>query len=209
MGDVKPLRRLRSVPKTDQETSAADNTEERDRAITSSLRAAGRGDESAFQTFYELMSPLVYGIGLKVLRDPAIAEEVAQEVFVELWRLAPRFDAERGSAKSWSATIAHRRAVDRVRSEQAHRRRTEREGHKASIAHDDTVESVVERFEVTQVRQALDLLNDAQREAVTLAYYGGHTYREVAVLLDTPEGTVKTRIRDGLIKLRDHLEVTP
>ncbi len=173
------------------------------------LKLAGLGDQAAFGELYDSISGLVHGIVLKVVRDPSQTEEVVQEVFVEIWRLAPRYDAERGTVTGWAATIAHRRAVDRVRSEQSTRVRNEREGSKITIEHDSVSDEVVENdhteFERRRVRKALDKLTDMQRQAVELAYFGGHTYREVAVLLDTPEGTIKTRIRDGMIRLRDEL----
>lgn len=174
------------------------------------MQRAGRGDQDAFAALYDATAGLVHGIVLRVVRDPAQSEEVVQEVFVEVWRLAPRFDGTRGTVTSWMATMAHRRAVDRVRSEQASRNRAEREG--ASVVvddHDAAADPVVERdhtdFERRRVRKALDRLTAMQREAVELAYFGGHTYREVAVLLGEPEGTIKTRIRDGMIRLRDEL----
>jgi RNA polymerase sigma-70 factor (ECF subfamily) len=143
-----------------------------------------------------------------VLRDPAQAEEVAQEVLVEVWRTATRFDTARGSATSWIFTIAHRRAVDRVRAEQAATDRTMKVG-MASVEtpYDEVVDEVTGRLERQQVRRCLDDLTDLQRQAVTLAYYQGHSYREVAELLRTPLPTVKTRMRDGLIRLRDCLGV--
>ncbi len=177
--------------------------------LASLLRAAGRGDEVAFRGFYRSVVRLVYGTVLRVVRDPAIAEEVTQEVFVELWRLAPRFDGSKGSARGWTATVAHRRAVDRVRSEQARRDRDERDAQQSAVAYDSVSEEVTDNLDRVRVRAALDSLSDTQREAVSLAYYGGHTYREVASLLDIAEGTAKTRIRDGLIKLRDIMGVTP
>jgi len=171
------------------------------------LSRAGRGDQAAFGELYDATSALVHGIVLKVVRDPSQAEEITQEVFVEIWRLAPRYESDRGSVKSWIATIAHRRAVDRVRSEQSHRNRTEVVGRLVERDHDSVSEVVLDRLDRTRVIAALDLLTDDQRAAVELAYFGGHTYREVAVLLGAAEGTVKGRIRDGLIKLRDHLGV--
>ena len=170
------------------------------------LRRAGRGDQSAFAELYDALSPLVYGVVLKVVRDPSQAEEVAQEVFVELWRLAARFDGTKGSAKTWTATLAHRRAIDRVRSEQASRVRQDRDANQALLPEHDSVAAEVESaFEQVRVRRALAQLSELQREAVELAYFGGHTYREVAVLLSVAEGTVKSRIRDGMIRLRDEL----
>lgn len=167
-----------------------------------------RGSTEAFEALYDLMAPQVYGVVRRVLRDPAQSEEVAQDVLTDVWRTAPRFDGSRGTARGWVLTMAHRRAVDRVRSEQASRDREDRVGREAPERPFDRVSAEVEqRFEVQQVREALDELTDVQREAIELAYYGGNTYREVAALLDTPLGTVKTRMRDGLIRLRDAMEV--
>lgn len=171
------------------------------------LRRAGRGDEAAFAEFYRQTSSLVYGIVRRVVRDPAMSDEVTQEVFVELWRLAPRFDDQRGSARSWAATIAHRRAIDRVRSEQSRRDREETDSRRSGRVEDDVADEVVDLLDRRRVVEALEQLTEAQRAAVTLAYFGGHTYRDVAILLGEPEGTVKTRIRDGLIKLRDLMGV--
>lgn len=196
------LRRLQQRP--DRVAPAAETD-----ALAPMLRAAGRGDQSAFADLYDATAALVHGIVLRVVRDPSQSEEVVQEVFVEIWRLAPRFDGTRGSVTSWMATIAHRRAVDRVRSEQASRNRIEREASRVVRDHDAVSEAVIELdhadFERRRVRKALDRLTDMQRQAVELAYFGGHTYREVAVLLGEPEGTIKTRIRDGMIRLRDEL----
>lgn len=173
------------------------------------LRRIARGDRDAFAELYDQLGAAVYGLVRRVLRDPAQSEEVAQEVFLEVWRQAPRFDQARGSARAWVLTMAHRRAVDRVRSEQSSRTREDRVGAGSTERDTDVVaEEVQARAEQKRVRAALGALTPLQREAVTLAYYGGHTYREVAELLDTPLGTVKTRLRDGLIRLRDELEVT-
>lgn len=175
--------------------------------LADALGRAGAGDHAAFAEVYRQLAPLVYGIVLKIVRDAAMSEEVTQEVFVELWRLAPRYDRDRGTPRTWAATVAHRRAVDRVRSEQSHRNREEAESRRADREQRDVVDDVVAGLDRTRVMTALDQLSDAQREAVTMAYFGGHTYREVAELLGVPEGTIKTRIRDGLVKLRDLMGV--
>lgn len=172
------------------------------------LVRTARGDREAFAELYDRMAGKVFGVIRKVLRDPSYSEEVTQEVFTEAWRLANRFDPDKGSASTWLLTMAHRRAIDRVRSEQASRDRTERVGHQErQRPFDQVAERVETKIEHQQVRGALDELTDLQHEAIDLAYYQGYTYREVAELLDKPLGTIKTRIRDGLIRLRDTLEV--
>ncbi|HWH01278.1 MAG TPA: ECF RNA polymerase sigma factor SigK [Pilimelia sp.] len=172
------------------------------------LRRVGRGDEAAFAALYDLVAARVLGLARRVLRDPAQAEEVAQEVMVEVWRTAGRYDRARGSASAWVLTMAHRRAVDRVRAEQARADRTQRvAAAEAHTPYDEVVEHVTARIEREQVRRCLGRLTALQREAVTMAYYGGFTYREVAQRLDTPLPTVKTRMRDGLVRLRDCLGI--
>lgn len=172
------------------------------------LQRVSRGDEAAFTALYDLVAPRVYGLIRRVLRDPAQSEEVAQEVLVEVWRTAGRFDRTKGSATAWVFTIAHRRAVDRVRSEQAGADRARRVA-AASVdtPYDDVVEGASANLERLQVRRCLEGLTELQREAITLAYYNGHTYREVAELLDTALPTIKTRMRDALIRMRDCLGV--
>lgn len=172
------------------------------------LRLVARGDEAAFGRLYDAMAPRVFGLARRVVRDPAQAEEVAQEALVEVWRTAARFDPTKGSAISWVLTITHRRAVDRVRSVQAGADR-ERRVAAASVdtPYDDVVEEVTASLEQQQVRRCLKGLTDLQREAITLAYYNGYTYAEVATRLDTGLPTIKTRMRDGLIRLRDCLGV--
>jgi RNA polymerase sigma-70 factor, ECF subfamily len=172
------------------------------------LALVARGDEQAFAELYQQVAAAVFGLVSRVVRNPAQAEEVAQEVFVELWRTASRFDPARGSARSWIMTCAHRRAVDRVRSAECAARRDDLVGRRdQGRPYDEVVEQVEASLERGRVRRGLDALTDLQREAVVLAYYGGYTHREISELLGVPSGTVKTRLRDGLIQLRDHLGV--
>ena len=165
-----------------------------------------RGNEDAFRALYDLTAGQVLGAVRRVLRDPAQSEEVMQEVLLEVWRTAGRFDPEAGSAAAWIMTLAHRRAVDRVRSEQSAAQRELRAA-VTTVDYDQVAEEVETNLEHERVRRCLATLTDLQREAVTLAYYHGYTYREVAELLGVAEGTAKTRMRDGLIRLRDCLGV--
>lgn len=172
------------------------------------LKRSARGDEAAFASLYDATAARVHGLVLRVVRDRAQAEEVTQEVFLEVWRQASRYDAGRGSALAWLMTIAHRKAVDRVRSaEAASRRDVAYEQRNQVPDHDVTAEAAHASLEARRVRSALDHLTDVQREAIELAYFGGYTHTEVAALLDLPVGTAKTRIRDGLIRLRDSIGV--
>jgi RNA polymerase sigma-70 factor (ECF subfamily) len=172
------------------------------------LDRSARGHEAAFAELYDLTSGRIYGVVLKVLRSPDLAAEVTQEVYVEIWRQASRFSAERGNVMAWMATIAHRRAVDRVRSAVSETRRDTDWGRlDAETPHDQVWDTLEHRLDTERVRKGMDSLTVVQREAVTLAYFGGYTHREVAGLLKLPLGTVKTRIRDGLIGLRDAMGV--
>lgn len=172
------------------------------------LKLSGRGDEASFATLYDATSSRAFGLALRVVRDPAQAEEVLQEAFLEIWRTSARFDPALGSAMSWIFTIVHRKAVDRVRSAEASTRRDTTYTQKnQTVEHDATAEAVEASFEARRVRQALDALTAVQREALELAYFGGYTHTEVATMLELPVGTAKTRIRDGLIRLRDTMGV--
>ena len=178
------------------------------RSAESLLSDVGRGDDSAFAVLYDTLGRGVFGTCLGVLRDPDHAAEVAQEVWVEVWRTAARFDAGRGSARTWTLTLAHRRAVDRVRAVQAQRDRDQRVLDESTEREFDVVADEVESaLEQVRVRDCLGTLTSTQKQAVVLAYYGGRTYREVADELAAPLPTVKTRIRDGLLRLRDCLGV--
>jgi RNA polymerase sigma-70 factor (ECF subfamily) len=166
------------------------------------------GDEAAFELLYDLIAAGVHGLVLQVLRDPAQSEEVTQEVLLEVWRTAVRFDPRLGSARAWVYTMARRRAVDRVRSAQSAADRDDAAAARGIERDADVVSEAVEiRLEQQQVRRCMGGLTDLQRQSVTLAFYRGHTHREVADLLEVPLGTIKTRLRDGLIRLRDCLGV--
>jgi RNA polymerase sigma-70 factor (ECF subfamily) len=169
-----------------------------------------KGDERAFELLYHQLSGPVYGLVRRIVRDTAQSEEVAQEVLVELWKTATRYSADKGSALNWAMTLAHRRAVDRVRSARASTEREQKATFEAARERpfDEVAESVTASLERSQVRRCLKFLTELQRESVLLAYYQGYTYREVADVLSAPQGTIKTRMRDGLIRLRDCLGVT-
>jgi RNA polymerase sigma-70 factor (ECF subfamily) len=170
------------------------------------LNQVALGDLDAFGAVYDEVAGPVLGVIRRVVRDPAQSEEVTQEVMLEVWRAASRFDPSQGSAMAWVLTIAHRRAVDRIRSATRSAARESRVAE--SPAHPDEVAEAVETvLEHERVRRCLGTLTQLQRQSVLLAYYGGYTYGQVADLLHAPIGTVKTRLRDGLIRLRDCLKV--
>ncbi|WP_349829459.1 ECF RNA polymerase sigma factor SigK [Brevibacterium litoralis] len=172
------------------------------------LARVALGDEDAFGALYDESSGLVFGLIKRVVRDPGLSEEVLQEVFIEVWQHATRYDAERGSARSWICTVAHRRAVDRVRAAQASTARDLAQGIKEfQESSDDVADTAVLKADMERVLKALESLTQIQRDAIRLAYFGGYTHQEVAQLLQVPLGTVKTRIRDGMIILRDRLGV--
>lgn len=167
------------------------------------LAKVALGDRVAFASLYDHLASAAYGVAQRVVRNPALAEEITQEAFLQVWSTGPSFDRTRGSARRWVLTIVHRRAVDVVRHEQSARERLLRVG-VPSVEHPfDTVwATALQRSERDQVLTALASLSELQRHAVGLAYFDGMTYREVAIRLQIPEGTAKSRIRDGIRGLR-------
>jgi len=172
------------------------------------LARVAQGDQAAFAALYDQIAPRVLGLVRRLLRDHAQSEEVTQEIFLEIWQTATRYDSAKGGASTWIMTMAHRRAVDRVRASQASRDRDTKIGIRDYDAQYDNVsETVQTRVEHERVEKAMLRLTELQRQAVSLAYYGGYSHSEVANLLSVPIGTVKTRLRDGMIRLRDELGV--
>jgi RNA polymerase sigma-70 factor, ECF subfamily len=185
-------------------SAAAAGDQDLDRLL---LRVAA-ADQQAFDLIYRRLAPPAYGVIRRVLRDPARSEEVTQEVMLEVWRTAARFDPVRGRAATWVLTVAHRRAVDRVRADAAASAREQKTAW-ADPAPADLVADVVEAsLDRQRVRHCLDGLTEVQRQSITLAYYGGYTYRQVADLVDATLAAIKSRIRDGLLRMRDCLSVT-
>ena len=167
------------------------------------------GDQAAFADLYDMLSSRVFGLIRRVLVDPSQSEEVLQEVFLEVWQSAAAFAPNKGQGRSWILTIAHRRAVDRVRASQASADRDVRVGARdAHTPQEGIAEQVELRIEGRRVVRALGTLPDSQREALTLAYFGGYSQSEIAALVGAPLGTIKTRMRDGLSRLRQEMGVT-
>lgn len=196
-----------NTPSRGRHQDDSGRAERNGRDLAGLLAGVARGDHAAFEAVYDGLAGPVYGIARKVLRDPAQSEEVAQEVMLEVWRTASRFDPARGSVTAWVMTIAHRRAVDRVRAEQAAATRQQKLT-PGPVTGEDVAELAETALDRQRVRRCLGTLTALQAESVKLAYYGGYTYPEVAGLLGVALGTVKTRIRDGLIRMRDCMEVT-
>ena len=181
----------------------------RDESNEDLLAQVAAGDKAAFARLYDATSARLFGLARRLLVDAAQAEEVTQEVYLEIWQTATRYEVTRGSAMSWMLTLAHRRAVDRIRAAQASRNRDTRIGIRdLDREFDDVSETVEIRVETERVKRALAKLTELQRQAVTLAYFKGLSHSEVAQLLHVPVGTVKTRLRDGMIRLRDEMGVT-
>jgi len=170
-------------------------------------RVAG-GEREAFAEVYDALAPKVLGLTRGVLRNHAMAEEVTQEVMLEVWRQATRFDPALASVSTWVMTIAHRRAVDRVRAVRSSEDREDKVAARETTREfDEVAETVEQREDERRVRRALAGLTDLQREAVELAYWGGLTAADISQRLQLPMPTVKTRLRDGLIRLRNGLRV--
>lgn len=172
------------------------------------LRVA-QGDQRAFSELYDRVAPRVLGLITRVLIDRSQSEEVAQEVFLEIWQSASRFAPNKGGAATWILTMAHRRAIDRVRASQSGRDRDTKIGIRDLDRDFDNVAETVEiRVEHERVERAMSRLTDLQQQAIRLAYYGGFSHSEVAQRLGVPIGTVKTRLRDGMIRLREEMGVS-
>jgi RNA polymerase sigma-70 factor (ECF subfamily) len=170
------------------------------------MTACASGDQQSFADLYDRTARRVYGTVLRVLRSPEHAEEVTQEVYVEVWKLAPRYAAEKGSVMAWINTMAHRRAVDRVRARTSEVARDDRYAYANTEREvDDVWDHVAQNQDVERVRRAIATLTPIQQQAVRLAYLQGLTQNEIADMLQVPIGTVKTRIRDGFRRLGDAL----
>jgi RNA polymerase sigma-70 factor (ECF subfamily) len=168
--------------------------------------AVARRNETALSELHRRHAGAVNGLALKITRDATFAEEITQEVFVRLWQQPERFDAERGSLRAFLLTTAHGRSVDVVRSESSRRKREERDFVSTPETFDASPEGeIMAKALGDDVKAALRELSEGERKAVELAYFGGYSYREVAELLDEPEGTVKSRIRSGLRQLKKEL----
>jgi RNA polymerase sigma-70 factor (ECF subfamily) len=198
--------RMTLVPDGELASASGTGAPSANEGLVQLIKACSLGEEAAFATLYDATAARLFGLVLRTVRDRAQAEEVTQDAYLDIWRNSARFDPDRGSALSWLMTIGHRKAVDRVRSADATRRRdTAYEAREQAAPFDQTVEEAHRNLDAQRVRKALATLTEAQRGALELAYFGGYTHHEVAVMLDLPLGTAKTRIRDGLIRLRDTL----
>jgi RNA polymerase sigma-70 factor, ECF subfamily len=172
---------------------------------TTLVVAISRYRQEALAEVYRRHAGAVFGLARRLLRDPSRAEEIVQEVFLRLWNNPERFDHERGTLRSYLLAQCHGRSVDLLRSETSRRRREERDVRRTAEAGYDLEREVLDLTVAERVKDALTRLPEVERRAIALAYFGGHTYREVATMLDQPEGTVKSRIRSGLARLRTDL----
>lgn len=167
------------------------------------LRRTARGDEAAFEALLRSFAPLVYGVALRVCEDQSLAEEVAQDAFLDLWRTAARYESAKGSAHAWVVTIAHRRAIDRMRSEHSRVGREKRSrALLPMIEFDEVAEAVDAEDERTRLHGCLGGLSRIQRESIHLAFFDGLTHSQISVKLQLPLGTAKARLREGLGKLK-------
>ncbi|WP_228372632.1 sigma-70 family RNA polymerase sigma factor [Demequina maris] len=208
-------RRLRAVP-ADRDGAHPDGRRDArgDADVLADLLVrTGRGDQAAFERVYDALAGTVHGLALRIVRDPQLAEDVVQEALVEVWRAAARYRPEHGSARAWVLTITHRRAVDRVRSEQSHADRLINHGPRHAVAAaeqlehpEEVVEAMDAQWRAARVRKGLETLTPLQREALELTYYKGYTNKQLAESLGIPLGTAKARIRDAMIRLRDTWE---
>ena len=177
----------------------------RDASDAALVVAIGRWREDALAEAYRRHAGAAFGLACRLLNDKAVAEEILQEVFLRLWNRPERFDAERGSLRSYLLAQTHGRSVDLLRSDTSRRRREERDARESPAVSDDIEREVIDLTVAEQVQEVVAALPEDERKAVELAYFGGHTYREVAAMLGQPEGTVKSRIRTGLRRMRDEL----
>ena len=180
-----------------------------DSVLNGLLTAVARGDRESFARLYDLLMPAVFGLVRRLVRDPSQSEEVAQEVMIEVWRTAPRYDLAHGSAISCILTIARHRAIDRIRSEQSSRDRIEKVAlGQIEREHDHVSEEALKSSDRSAVSRALAGLGNLQREAIELAFFDGLTQSEISARLGVPLGTIKTRIRDGMLRLQETLSTS-
>ncbi len=198
-----------NAPNPEGSAAVTDPPADISQRLSTLLAAVARGDQAAFAEFYQLTSRRVFGMARRVLIDPELSEDTTQEVFLQVWQNAAKFDPQAGSPLSWLMTISHRRAVDKVRSTQSSTDREAKYGASTQdIDHDSVSDEVGSRLEAEAVVRCLETLTETQQESVRLAYYGGLTYREVAERLNAAVPTIKSRIRDGLIRLKTCLGVS-
>jgi RNA polymerase sigma-70 factor (ECF subfamily) len=176
----------------------------RDRSDAQLVLAIARWDHDALEEVYRRYGGALYAFARHVTRDDGVADDVVQEVFVRLWEQPDRFDSERGSLRAYLMLETRARAIDRLRRDGSRRRREDAQAQRSAVTYDDDLK-MWERLLALHLRDALGTLSDEERSVIELAYFGGHTYRDVAVLLGEPEGTVKSRIRSGLLRLRSQL----